>query len=600
MKALEYPFDGRYIIKKKKSLRRELLESGSSFIEKKVAVLGGSTTHDICAVMDLFLLNLGIRADFYESEYAQYWEDVMFDNQELTEFAPDIIYIHTSNRNIRQFPVIGQSEAEVEAMLNADYEHFHKMWEKIEAVYHCPVIQNNFEYPFYRLLGNADATDIHGRVSYINRLNERFAAYAREHKDFFIQDINYLSACYGLDKWADPLYWHMYKYALCMEAVPALAYNVSNIIKSIYGKNKKALVLDLDNTLWGGIVGDDGVENLEIGPETSMGQVYSEFQNYVKEQKNIGVILNVCSKNDYENAIAGLKHPDSSLSPDDFISIKANWDPKSRNIIETANELNLLPESFVFVDDNPAEREIIASQVPNVVTPDIGSVENYIQVLDHAGYFEVTNLSADDAKRNQMYKENAERQKLEQSFSDYGEYLKSLDMKGTIKGFAPVYMERIAQLTNKSNQFNLTTKRYTRAEIEEAAASDAYIDLYGKLEDKFGDNGVVSVVIGHRESDVLHMDLWIMSCRVLKRDMEFAMMDELVAQSRKAGIRTIKGYYYPTAKNKMVRDFYQLMGFTKICEDEEGNTTWEFAVTDSYQKQNQWIRVNENEQRRNL
>ena len=595
MKALEYPFDGRYIIKKKKSLKRELLASGASFIEKKIAVLGGSTTHDICAVMDLFLLNLGIKAEFYESEYAQYWEDVMFDNQELTEFAPDIIYIHTSNRNIRQFPVLGQSESDVDAMLAADYEHFHKMWEKIEAVYHCPVIQNNFEYPFYRLLGNADATDIHGRVSYINRLNEKFAAYAREHKDFFIQDINYLSACYGLDKWADPLYWHMYKYALCMEAVPTLAYNVSNIIKSIYGKNKKALVLDLDNTLWGGIVGDDGVENLEIGPETSMGQVYSEFQNYVKEQKHIGVILNVCSKNDYENAIAGLNHPDSSLSPDDFISIKANWDPKSKNIVETANELNLLPESFVFVDDNPAEREIIASQVPNVVTPDIGSVENYIQVLDHAGYFEVTNLSADDAKRNPMYKENAERQKLEQSFSDYGEYLNSLDMKGTIKGFAPIYMERIAQLTNKSNQFNLTTKRYTRAEIEEVADSDAYIDLYGKLEDKFGDNGVVSVVIGHKEQDILHMDLWIMSCRVLKRDMEFAMMDELVAQSCKAGIRTIRGYYYPTAKNKMVREFYQLMGFTKVSEDEEGNTTWEFAVTDSYQNQNQWIKVNENE-----
>ena len=228
-----------------------------------------------------------------------------------------------------------------------------------------------------------------------------------------------------------------------------------------------------------------------------------------------------------------------------------------------------------------------------MVTPDIGSVENYIQVLDHAGYFEVTNLSADDVKRNQMYKENAERLKLEQSFSDYGSYLQSLDMTGTIKGFASIYMERIAQLTNKSNQFNLTTKRYSRAEIEEVAESEEYIDLYGKLEDKFGDNGVVSVVIGRKEKQILHMDLWIMSCRVLKRDMEFAMMDELVATSRAAGIQTIKGYYYPTAKNKMVCEFYQLMGFTKVSEDEVGNTIWEFAVTDSYQNQNQWIKVNE-------
>lgn len=593
MKELEYPFDGRYIIKKKKSLRREILASGASFIEKKIAVLGGSTTHDVCAIMDLFLLNQGIKAEFYECEYAQYWEAIMFDNPELEAFAPDIVYIHTSNRNIRNYPMLGQSEAEVDALLEADYDHFRKMWDKIETTYHCPIIQNNFEYPLYRLLGNADATDIHGRVNYINRLNERFATYAREHKDFFIQDINYLSACYGLDKWADPLYWHMYKYALCMEAVPTLAYNVSNIIKSIYGKNKKALVLDLDNTLWGGVVGDDGVENLELGQETPMGQVYGEFQSYIKEQKEIGVILNICSKNDYENAIAGLNHPDSELTPDDFISIKANWEPKSKNIVETASELNLLPESFVFVDDNPAEREIVSSQIPQVVTPDIGSVENYIQVLDHAGYFEVTNFSLDDATRNKMYKENAKRIQLEQSFTDYGEYLESLDMKAVIKGFEPVYMERIAQLTNKSNQFNLTTKRYTRSQIEEIAGSDRYLDLYGKLEDKFGDNGVVSVVIGRREQDVLHMDLWIMSCRVLKRDMEFAMMDELVAVSSELGIHTIRGYYYPTAKNKMVCKFYELMGFTKIEEDEVGNTIWEFTVTNSYQKQNRWIKVNE-------
>ncbi len=590
MQELQYPFDSRYIIKKKKSIKRALLEQKVNFIDKKVAVLGGSTTHDIIMILELFLLDQGIRPQFYECEYAQYWEDVMFDNPELVEFAPDIIYIHTSNRNIRQYPQLAMGEADVDALLDADYDHFLKLWGKIENTYHCPVIQNNFEYPFYRLLGNADATDIHGRVSYINRLNERFAAYAREHKDFYIQDINYLSACYGLDKWSDPLYWHMYKYALSMEAIPTLAFNVSNIIKSIYGKNKKALALDLDNTLWGGIVGDDGVEGIEIGPETSMGQVYSEFQDYLKQQKDIGVILNVCSKNEEENAIAGLNHPDGVLKPDDFIVIKANWDPKSKNLADMAGELNLLPESFVFVDDNPAEREIVRTQM-NVVSPEIGSVEEYIRVIDHSGFFEVTNLSADDAKRNEMYKENAKRAQLQASFDNYGDYLVSLEMKGTIKGFEPIYMERIAQLSNKSNQFNLTTRRYTRAEIEEIAGSDEYIDIYGKLEDKFGDNGVVSVVIGHKNGDVLNMDLWIMSCRVLKRDMEYAMMDELVRKARAAGIKTIRGYYYPTAKNKMVNDFYALMGFTLVNEDDEGNRTWEFAVEDSYVNKNNYINV---------
>ncbi len=591
MKELEYPFDARYLIKKKKSLKRELLAADTKYIDKKIAVLGGSTTHDIVAMLELFLLNTGIRPTFYESEYSKFWEDVMFDNPELVSFAPDIIYIHTTNRNISAYPSIGMKEEDVKTLLDAEYGRYKSMWDKIETVYHCPVIQNNFEFPSYRILGNSDCYDASGRVNFINSLNAMFAAYAREHKDFYIEDIQYLSATYGLDAWADPLYWHMYKYAVSMEAIPTLSYSVSCIIKSIYGKNKKALTLDLDNTLWGGIVGDDGVENLAIGPETSMGQAYTEFQEYIKSHKDIGVILTVDSKNDHENAIAGLNHPDSSLKEDDFVVIKANWDPKSKNLVDTAAELNLLPESFVFVDDNPAEREIIKAQVPGVAVPEIENVENYIRAIDRAGYFEVTSLSADDAKRNEMYKANAQRAALEASFTDYGQYLDSLEMTGIIRGFEPVLLDRIAQLTNKSNQFNLTTKRYSRADIEAVADSDEYIDIYGKLIDKFGDNGVVSVVIGHINEDVLDMDLWIMSCRVLKRDMEFAMMDSLVARAGKAGLKKIIGYYYPTAKNNMVREFYDTMGFTKVSEDNDGNTVWEFDLTGDYTDQNTHIKV---------
>ena len=591
MKELEYPFDARYLIKKKKSLKRQLLDADTKYVEKKIAVLGGSTTHDIAAMLELFLLNVGIKPAIYESEYNQYWEDVMFDNPELTQFAPDVIYIHTTNRNIRNFPTPGMSEEEVLSLLDADFDRFKAMWEKIETKYHCPVIQNNFEFPAYRILGNADCYNVAGHVRYINSLNERLSAYAREHKDFYIEDIQYLSASYGLDNWADPLYWHMYKYALSMEAIPTLSYNVACIIKSIYGKNKKVLALDLDNTLWGGIVGDDGPENLEIGQETSMGQVYSEFQDYIKKHKDIGVILTVDSKNDHENAIAGLEHPDGTLKPDDFVVIKANWDPKSKNLVDTAKELNLLPESFVFVDDNPAEREIVRAQVPGVAVPEIGNVENYIRAIDHAGYFEVTNLSADDAKRNEMYKANAQRAALEASFEDYGQYLDSLEMTGRIRSFEPVFLDRIAQLTNKSNQFNLTTKRYSRAEIEEVADSREYIDIYGKLIDKFGDNGVVSVVIGHINGDEVDIDLWIMSCRVLKRDMEFAMMDGLVERAQEAGMSKLKGYYYPTAKNNMVRDFYDRMGFSKVSEDSEGNTVWEFDLTGTYTNKNTHIKV---------
>ena len=421
----------------------------------------------------------------------------------------------------------------------------------------------------------------------------KFAEYAETNQNFFINDINYQSAQYGLDKWGDPFYWYMYKYAVAVPAIPNLSFQVANIIKAILGKNKKGFVLDLDNTLWGGIVGDDGVDNLTIGEETSEGQVYTDFQKYILEHKKMGIILNVNSKNEESNAIAGLRHIDSILRPEDFIVIKANWNPKSNNFKEISQELNVGADSLVFVDDNPAERAIINQELPEVSTPNMEVPYRYIEVLDHSGFFEVINFSKDDFSKTEMYKENAKRSQLQKSFTNYDDYLKSLNMEAEIGGFTSIYMARIAQLTNKSNQFNLTTKRYTQAEIEETAQDQLHITLYGKLEDKFGDNGVVSVVIGKQNKNRLDIDLWIMSCRVLKRDMEYAMMDSLVEQCKKRGIEEIYGYYYPTAKNGMVKDFYGLQGFEKVSEDPEGNTVWKFEITDDYKKKNKFIKVEE-------
>lgn len=604
MRELEYPFDSDYILKKSKRIRRELLEGreagadGKQFLKKKIAVLGGSTTHDIIRILDLFLLDQGIEAEFYESEYAQYWQDAMFDNPELIEFAPDLIYIHTTSRNITMYPAYDDGREQAADKLKSQYRHFEAMWEKLAAVYHCPIIQNNFEYPGYRLLGNREAVDFHGKIAFINKLNLMFAEYVETHGNFYLHDINYAAASYGLDKWADSSYWHMYKYAMSMQAIPEFSYNLSHMIKAVFGKNKKALVLDLDNTLWGGIVGDDGPENLELGQETPMGQVYQEFQSYIKAHKDLGILLNVNSKNDEENAIAGLKHPDGVLKPDDFIVIKANWEPKSQNMAEIASTLNIGKDALVFVDDNPREREIVRMQIPEAAVPEITKGEElapdkFIKILDKNGYFEVISLSEDDKKRNEMYKANALRKSQEESFGDYREFLKSLEMKAVIKNFDPVHFSRIAQLTNKSNQFNLTTKRFTQAEIEQIAEDSAYVTLYGRLTDKFGDNGVVSLVIGRIEGKLLHVELWLMSCRVLKRDMEFAMMDALVEAGREKGISRIMGYYYPTPKNAMVKNFYEIQGFTKVEEDVEGNTVWQFEIKDDYKKKNDVILVNE-------
>lgn len=593
MKSVDYPFDSGYLLSKRKQLKRMLMEGGTDWIEKNIAILGGSTTHDIKDMLELFLLNEGICAQFYESEYNQFWQDAMFPNVSLEKFKPDVIFIHTSLRNIISFPELGDSPQDVSSLIEKEFQRFSAMWDRLHKVYGCVIIQNNFEYPYWRLMGNQDATDIHGKVNFVIRLNLKFAEYAQTHDNFYINDINYLSADYGIEKWSDPFCWHMYKYSLAIQAIPFLAFSVANIIKSVYGKNKKAFVLDLDNTLWGGVVGDDGAEGIQIGQETPMSQVYSEFQSYIKTHKNLGIILNVISKNEPENALAGLNHPDGTLKPEDFITIRANWEPKSQNLIDIAHELSLLPESFVFVDDNPAERDIIRQQVPNACVPEVGSQPEYfIKILDRSGFFEVTSLTADDINRGEMYQSNAARSRQQAAFADYGEYLKSLCMKAVIKSFEPIYMQRIAQLTNKSNQFNLTTKRYTKDEIEAISVSPGHITLYGKLVDKFGDNGIVAITIGEIKEKNLHIILWLMSCRVLKRDMEFAMMDELVHQCKLRGLNGITGYYYPTAKNAMVRDFYDKQGFTLVSEDENGNRTYSLDISESYKNKNMYIEVN--------
>lgn len=587
-----YPFDSAEIIKKRRALKKSLLCDGSAHIKKNIAVLGGSTTDNIVDLLELFLLDYGIEPTFYKSEYAQYWQDAMFPSEELLNFGADIIFVHTSNRNITSYPTVSMKSEDVDSLLNSEFEHFSSMWDKLTETFRCPIIQNNFEMPFFRLLGNSDITNIGGRRNFIARLNMRFYEYAQTHANFYINDLEYMASLYGLEKWSDTKYWNMYKYAMCIDAMPAFAFNTAHIIKSVFGRNKKALALDLDNTLWGGVVGDDGVDGIAIGQEVPVGQVFSEFQTYLKSHLELGILLTVCSKNDYENAVAGLNHPDGILKPDDFTVIKANWENKDMNISHTASELNILPESIVFVDDNPTEREIVKAQLKSVEAPDIHEVEDYIRVLDRNAYFEVTTYSEDDAKRNEMYKLNAQRAQQQAQFADYGEFLRSLEMKAVIGDFEPIDLARITQLTNKSNQFNVTTRRYTPAEMEQTFQSGEYIRLCGRLTDKFGDNGIVSVVIGKKHEKSLHIELWLMSCRVLKRDMEFAMLDRLVEEAKNQGVREIFGYYYPTAKNKMVCDLFARFGFEKIA-DNDGNTVWKMTTGDYFPK-NKYINCERN------
>jgi len=571
-RLLDYPINASLILRKKHSIKRALL-GNEDLISKNIAILGGSTTSEVRNILELFLLNIGIRPEFYESEYNRYYEDAVFENKKLREFKPDIIYIHTTNKNITSYPIISDSMAEVDLIFQHEVEKYRNIWSSLTN-YHCAIIQNNFEFLQHRVLGNLDGYDHRGALNYIHRLNTHFADEARNRANLYLNDINYLAAALGLAHWFDKHLWYSCKYAVSFEAIPHLAKNLSAIIGGLFGKSKKCMILDLDYTCWGGSIGDIGLNGIIIGKETAEAEAYTEFQRYVKSLKERGIMLAVCSKNEQNYAKQGFTHPDSVLMNDDFVAFEANWDPKHINVLKIGAELNVGLDSFVFIDDNPAERQIVSENLSEVSVPDVGvDVIHFIDHIDRNYYFETVSISNDDIKRADFYKKNAERLNSSLQFVDYANYLQSLLMVADIQPFSSIYIDRITQLINKTNQFNLTTKRYTLADIELIVQSSAYIALYGRLEDRYGDNGLVSVIIGKIQGHECHIELWLMSCRVIKRTMEQAMFDALVSRCQAMGIEAIIGYYYKTDKNTMVAELYKDLGFDRVSSNNM-DTVW--------------------------
>lgn len=590
-RVFTYPYDKDLLMRKQKSIRRELLARPDvDYIDKRIAVLCGSTVDDIKNILELFLLDAGIRPQFYQSEYNKFYEDAVFGNAELDEFQPDIIIVFTSMVNIIERPALGDGYDEVKEKLRMEMGRFTRIWEELTKRFPAAVIiQNNMDLSYETGLGSLDAAEHYGLTRFIESLNRDFADYAVSHENFFLHDLHGLAARIGLLKWHDRFQYYAYKLAMSYDVIPEVSLGLAKIIKGLLGKNKKCLVLDLDNTLWGGIIGDDGMEHIEIGHETPTAEAYTAFQEYVLKLKERGIILAVCSKNEEDIAKSGFNHPDSVLHVEDFVSFHANWKPKNINLRTIAEEINIGTDSLVFIDDNPAERQLVRDTMPEVAVPEVDPVDvfSYIRAIEGAGFFEPVTISEDDRKRNESYRENIQRRSLEESMKTYDDFLQSLEMEAEIDGFRSVYYDQIAQLTNKSNQFNLTTRRYTRADIEQMANDQHYITLYGRLRDKFGDNGLISVVIGEKIDDSLHIRLWLMSCRVLKRGMEQMMLDALAARAAADGCKELIGYYYKTAKNKMVSDLYAVFGFEKIMQSGD-DTVWRLDLA-RYEKQGKYI-----------
>ena len=587
-----YPYDYDFILRKRRSLHRELLNRENvSYVEKKIAILGGSTTAEIKSLLEIFLLQAGIKPKFYESEYNKFYEDAVFSNPKLDAFQPEIVIIFTSTCNLASLPDLNDNAAGVQAKLENEVSRFKKIWESLSKRFSVAIIQNNFEMPYYRNLGNFDAVSIASMTRYVNALNEKFVECATSYQNIYIHDTNRLAAQIGLEKWHNRFEYCAYKFAMSLAVMPMVAINLANIIKAIFGLSKKCLVLDLDNTLWGGVIAEVGMENLQLGHETPEAEMFVEFQRYVLGLKRRGIILAVCSKNFSDVAKNGFSHPDSVLRLSDFAAFYANMKPKSENILDIARELNIGTDSIVFIDDNSFERQLVRDVLPEVSVPEVdaGDCYSYIRAIETAGYFEAVSISNDDLKRSETYSANSKRRELQLSAGSYEEYLQSLDMVAEIAPFKEIYFNRIAQLTNKTNQFNLTTRRYSRADIQNFADDPNYITLYCRLADKLGDNGLISVVVAERKENELEILLWLMSCRVLNRGVEAVLMDAFIAEAKRLGVKKVRGVYIKTEKNKLVANFYESFGFEKIAQN--GNDKFYILNVEDYVSHGKFIRA---------
>ena len=529
----------------------------------RVAVLGGPTTTQLVQYIDVFLWGERIPAKLYQCDFGLFRQEILLDGSGLDEFAPHIVFLAVDAHDISQFPGPDASDAQVEDLIQRESDSWTGLWETARRKWNCIVIQNTFASAGYPALGSFAARVRSSAESFVGAANQRLASTAPTH--VVIHDIRLLVNDVGGRQWYDPRFHLEAKMPCAPECLVPYAHSVVALIRAIRGKSKKVLVLDLDNTLWGGIVGDVGVDGIQLGQGSAEGEAFLAFQSYAKSLCDRGILLAVCSKNDDGRAREPFeKRRDMLICLDHISCFRANWGDKPSNLKAIAASLNLGLDSFVFVDDNPAERALVRRVLPEVSVPDMPEdPAGYPHAVSLHHYFETVSCTAEDIQRSRYYRDNALRTEMAHG-TDLDSFLKSLDMVALCQPVGPINIQRVTQLLNKSNQFNLTTRRYTQAQVEAIAASPDWTTLTLSLRDRCGDNGLISILFFERDCAVLRIDTWLMSCRVLQRGVESFALAKAVATAKAMGCGVLEGRYIPSGKNEMVRDHYPRLGFESV------------------------------------
>lgn len=544
----------------------------------KIALVGGSTLFPLSDLVEhLLRVTIG-KVEIFAGEYNNYRSEILDRESNLYKFKPEYVIVLPDEQSCKYTGRLNDSADLVTDEIDRFGSALLQMCAVVRERVSAEIILCNYILPPFIDLGAFRAKSPASDWNFKKAVNLYLGGKAPNY--VHICDLEFLAYRLGGLAAKDEKSWFESK-QLCSPALQvALAKEIAHLIGALKNAPKKVLMLDLDNTLWGGVVGDDGMEGIEIGDTSPRGEAFKAFQNYILSLTERGVLLGVCSKNDFENAIEPFRrHPEMVLREEHFVAFKANWKPKAENLIETANELNLGLDSFIFVDDNPAEIEIVRQFAPEVTTVLLDEdPSRFVRQLQESRLFERFSITGEDARKTEQYKKEVERKSLLESCVDMDSYLESLEMIGTFKKFNRLDLPRIAQLINKSNQFNLTTKRRSESEIEALMADPRCAGFSMRLRDRFGDHGLISVVICCvGEKNVLEIDTWLMSCRVLKRQVEDEVLNEIVRLAKEMKCERIRGFYLPTAKNAMVSDLYSKFGFQCVGEKAD-QSRFELAV----------------------
>jgi FkbH-like protein len=529
----------------------------------RLAVINSATADFFLPVLKGALLRSGLRPTLFVAPYGQVTTSLLSPDGPLAAFRPQVTLVANATAHMPGWPALNASRKDAEEQVDAVCRALLDPCAAFNERTGSEIVLDNFPGFGWRASGNFGAKLPGDPTSFVRRLN--LALGDRAPRYVHLNDVAALAERRGLETWFDERYWHLAKQAVSFDCVPDYCRSLASIIGAILGRSKKCLVLDLDNTLWGGVIGDDGLAGIQIGEGSGEGEAFKAFQTYVKQLKERGVLLAVCSKNDETIAKSAFTdHPEMVLRLDDFVVFKANWEPKSGNIRVIAREMDLPLESFVFVDDNPAEREEVAQALPEVTIPALpDDAAGFVRALDAERLFEVVALTSEDLQRTATYHARRETLDALAGATDVGAYLASLQMTASVRPFEPVSFERITQLVNKTNQFNLTTPRLVLAEIERLASDPRAVTFSVRLQDRFADHGLISVFFAHQSGAALEIDAWLMSCRVLGRGVEQLLFNHVLAAARERGLSEIVGRYTPTDRNRLVKDHYAELGFTR-------------------------------------